>query len=88
MQKLNCYRCLLNYVLQALVNKNTNMVKQLHYSKIHLKNIEIYLSKLHIGKYSEVKDVISTCKNITSVNSINSGRIANYITYASGCFMM
>ena len=30
------------------------MVKQLYYSKIHLKNIEIYLSKLYIGKYSEV----------------------------------
>ena len=36
------------------------MVKQLHYSEIHLKNIEIYLSKLailyNIGK-SKVNDV-------------------------------
>ena len=49
---------LLNYVLQALVNMNANMVKQLYYSEIHSKNIEIYLSKLYIGKYSEVNDVI------------------------------
>ena len=53
------------------------MVKQLYYSEIHSKNIEIYLSKLYIGKYSEVNDVISTCKNIVSVNSINGGCIAN-----------
>ena len=30
------------------------MVKQLYYSEIHSKNIEIYLSKLYTGKYSEV----------------------------------
>ena len=36
------------------------MVKQLYYSEIHLKNIEIYLSKLYTGKYSEVNDVIKT----------------------------
>ena len=41
---LNHYRRLLNYVLQALVNKSVNMVKQLYYSEIHSKNIEIYLS--------------------------------------------
>ena len=35
------------------------MVKQLYYTKIHLKNIKIYLSKLYIGKYSEVNDVIN-----------------------------
>ena len=35
------------------------MVKQLYYSEIHLKNIEIYLSKLYTGKYSEVNDVIT-----------------------------
>ena len=48
------------------------MVKQLYYSEIHSKNIEIYLSKLYIGKYSEVNDIISTYKNIafTSVNSM------------------
>ena len=55
---LNLYRRLLNYVLQALVNKSVNMVKQLYYSEIHSKNIEIYLSKLYTGKYSEVNDVI------------------------------
>ena len=54
---LNHYRCLLNYVLQALVNKSVNMVKQLYYSEIHSKNID-YLSKLYTGKYSEVNDVI------------------------------
>ena len=48
---LNRYRHLLDYVLQALVNKSVNMVKQLYYSEIHSKNIEIYLSKLYTGKY-------------------------------------
>ena len=38
------------------------MVKQLYCSEIHSKNIEIYLSKLYIGKYSEVNYVISTRK--------------------------
>ena len=55
---LNHYRCLLNYVLQALVNKSVNMVKQLYYSQLHLKNIKIYLSKLYIGMYSEVHYVM------------------------------
>ena len=55
---LNGYRHLLNYILQALVNKSVNMVKQLYYSEIHSKNIKIYLSKLYTGKYSEVNDVI------------------------------
>ena len=41
---------------------NTNMVKQLYCNEIHSKNIEIYLSELYIGKYSEVNDVISTRK--------------------------
>ena len=58
----------------------------LYGSEIHSKNIEIYLSKLYIAKYSEVNDVISTRKNIASVNSINAGCITNYITCASGCF--
>ena len=40
------YRHLPNYVLQVLVNKSVNMVKQLYYSKIHSKNVKIYLSKL------------------------------------------
>ena len=53
----NHYRHLLNYVLQVLVNKSVNMVKQLYYSEIHSKNIEIYLSKLYIGKYSQFNDV-------------------------------
>ena len=34
------------------------MVKQLYYSEIHSKNIEIYLSKLYTGKYYEVNDVL------------------------------
>ena len=34
------------------------MVKQLYYSEIYSKNIEIYLSKLYTGKHSEVNDVI------------------------------
>ena len=64
-----------------LVNKNTNMVKQLYYSKILLKNIEIYLSKLYIGKYSEINDVISTHKNTTDALLIIS-------LCASGYFVM
>ena len=39
------------------------MVKQLYCSEIHSKNIEIYLSELYIGKYSEVNNVISTRKH-------------------------
>ena len=80
-------RRLLNYVLQMLVNNNANMVMQLYCSEIHSKNIEIYLSKLYIGKNSEVNDVISTRKNIASVNSINGRRITNCIMCASGCFV-
>ena len=41
------------------------MANQLYYSKIHWKNIEIYLSKLYIGTYSyydEVHDVINVIK--------------------------
>ena len=34
------------------------MVNQLYYSEIYSKNIEIYLSKLYIGKNSEVNHVI------------------------------
>ncbi len=45
-------------VLQVLGNKNVNIIKYLYYNQIYLKNIENYLSKLYIGKYSEVKDVI------------------------------
>ena len=66
------------------------MVKQLHYSEIHSKNIEICLSKLYIGKYSEFNDVIMYTQKQQkhmSVNSINSGHITNYITCASGCFV-
>ena len=40
-----------------------------------------------IGMYYEVHDVImqkSTCKNIASVNSINGGRITDYVTCANG----
>ena len=49
------------------------MVKQLYYSKTHSKNIEIYLSKLHTGKHSEINDVI---KNTQKHHG------------ASGCFVM
>ena len=36
------------------------MAKQLYYSEIHLKNIEIYLSKLYIGIYYEVHEIAIT----------------------------
>ena len=45
------YRRLLTRVL-------TWYIKQLYYSEIHLKNIEICLSMLYIVKYSEFNDVI------------------------------
>ena len=57
------------------VNTNANMVKQLHCSKIHSKNIEIYLSKLYIGKYSEVNDVINTCKKTHLLTVIMAGAL-------------
>ena len=71
---------MLNYVLQALVSKSVNMVKQLYYSEIHSKNIEIYLSKLYTGKYSEVNDVIK----YTPLT--NGGRVINYITWFKWLF--
>ena len=53
------------------------MLKQLYYSKIHLKNIKIYLSKyIATGKYSEVNDVI---KVHSALLIISRG--------ASGCFV-
>ena len=55
------------------------MAEQLHCSVIHSKNIENMLSKLYIGTYSIVHDVI---KFIV----FNGGRITNYITCVSGCF--
>ena len=68
--------------LQALGNKSVNMVKQLYYSKIHSKNIDLF--KLYNSTYY-VDDVI---KNIASVNNINSECITiTYITHASGCFV-
>ena len=45
------YRRLLTRVL-------TWYIKQLYYSEIHLKNIEICLSMLYTVKYSEFNDVI------------------------------
>jgi len=37
---IKCYRCLINYAcLQALVNNNAYMAKQLCYSKLQLKNM-------------------------------------------------
>ena len=57
------------------------MVKQLYYSEIHSKNIEIYLSKLYTGKYSEVNDVIKyTPKTLTA------GTLLIISRGASGCF--
>ena len=60
-----------------LVNKSVNMVKQLYYSEIHSKNIEIYLFKLYTGKYSEVNDVI---KYTPKTRHLSRG--------VSGCFVM
>ena len=46
------------------------MTEQLHCSEIHSKNIEISLSKLYVGMYFIVHDVIKYTQNIMSVNSI------------------
>ena len=68
---------------------SVDMGKQLYYSKIHSKNIKIYLSKLYNGTNYEVDDVIKYIhtKDILSVNNINSGCITNYITCASIYFV-
>ena len=42
------------------------MAKQLYYSKIHLKNIEIYFIAILPRMYYEVHDVIKYMQNITS----------------------
>ena len=67
------------------------MVKQLYYSKIHLKNIEIYLSKLYTGKYSEVNDVIKympkTCNKVHAKNLLTAGALLIISHGASGCFV-
>ena len=55
----------------------------MYYNQIYLKNIENYLSKLYIGKYSEVKDVIYYTQNTVPV-SINGKHIT---MCASGCFV-
>ena len=57
------------------------MGKQLYYSKIHLKNIEMYLAKLYIGMYE-----VHALANILSVNSNNGEHITNYVTCGSCCF--
>ena len=44
------------------------MVKQLYYITIHSKNIEIYLSKLYTGKYSEVNSINTFSDFLTSFN--------------------
>ena len=60
------------------------MVKQLYYSEIHSKNIEIYLSKLYTGKYSEVNDVI---KYTTKTRRLLTADALLIISRgASGCF--
>ena len=56
------------------------MVKKLYYSEIHSKNIEIYLSKLYTGKYSEVNDVVKY------MPKHGSGRVTNYITWCNWLF--
>ena len=57
------------------------MVKHL-YSEIHSKHMEIYLSKLYIGMYYEVIDVIKYTQKTSCLfnNSIDSGHITNYVT--------
>ena len=84
-RRLNCYRCLLNYVLQVLVNKSVNMVKQLYYSEIHLKNIEIYLSKSYTGKHSEVNDVMKYTLKTSHLLTPDTSLIIS--RGASGCFL-
>ena len=44
------------------------------------KNIKICLSKLYIGMYYEVHDVIKYMQKIVSVNNISGGHISNYVT--------
>ena len=63
---------------RRLVNKSVNMVKQLYYSEIHSKNIEIYLSKLYTGKYSEVNDVIKYTAGTLLI--ISRGAIGCFVT--------
>ena len=46
------------------------MAEQLHCSEIHSKNIENMLSKLYIGTYSIVHDVIKYMQDTASVHSI------------------
>ena len=62
------------------------MAEQLHCSEIHSKNIENMLSKLYIGTYSIVDDVIKYTQNIASVHRFNGVCITNYVTCVSGCF--
>ena len=64
------------------------MVKQLYYSKIHLK-ITVYIAT-YIGTYYEVHDVdnIVHTKIVAFDNkyySINGGRITNYVTCSKCC---
>ena len=60
------------------------MVKQLYYSEIHSKNIEIYLSKLYTGKYSEVNDVIKYTPKTRRL--LTAGALLIISHGASGCF--
>ena len=60
------------------------MVKQLYYSKIHPKNIEIYLSKLYTGKYSEVNDVIKYTPKTQRL--LTAGVLLIISRGVSGCF--
>ena len=58
------------------------MIKQLYYSEIYLKNIKIYLSKLYIGRYYEVH---IEYPQKASFNSVDGGRITNYVTCVTSC---
>ena len=61
------------------------MVKQLYYSEIYSKNIEIYLSKLYTGKYSEVNNVIKYM--LKTLRLLTAGTLLIISRGASGCFV-
>ena len=62
------------------------MAEQVHCSEIHSKNIENMLSKLYIGTYSIVHNVIKYTQKHRVFIIFNGGRITNYVTCVSGCF--
>ena len=62
------------------------MVKQLYIIVNTFKNIEIYLSKLYTGKYSEVNDVIKYMPKTRRLLMVGALLIISH--GASGCFVM